>query len=75
MYARLPQPLTCQTRPPPARPFSAGRSLRLAHCATDAPSLARAARLQSSVNAAACGGVPALSAANPNPSPEPEPQP
>eukprot|EP00964_Phaeocystis_antarctica_P087236 scaffold55306_cov64-Phaeocystis_antarctica.AAC.1 len=71
MYARLPQPLTCQTRPPPARPPSVGRSLRHARCAADASSLARAARLWSSVNAAACGGVPALSTANPNPSPEP----
>eukprot|EP00964_Phaeocystis_antarctica_P162117 scaffold135778_cov139-Phaeocystis_antarctica.AAC.1 len=69
MYARLRQPLTCQTRRPPARPFSVGRSSRHAHCAADAPSLARSARRQSSVDAAACDGVPALSAANPNPSP------
>eukprot|EP00964_Phaeocystis_antarctica_P163066 scaffold138541_cov277-Phaeocystis_antarctica.AAC.1 len=69
MYARLPQPLTCQTRPPPPRPFSVRRSSRPAHRATDAPSLARDARRQSSVNAAACDGVPALSVANPNPSP------
>ena len=67
--ARPPQPLACRTRPPPARPFSVRRSSRPARCATDASSLARAARLQSSVNAAACDGVPALSAANPNPSP------
>ena len=67
--ARPPQPLACRTRPPPPRPFSVRRSSRPARCAADAPSLARAARLQSSVNAAACDGVPALSAANPNPSP------
>eukprot|EP00964_Phaeocystis_antarctica_P035604 scaffold20334_cov92-Phaeocystis_antarctica.AAC.2 len=71
MYAGPTQPLTCRTRLPPARPFSVQRSSRPAHRATDAPSLARAARRQSSVNAAACDGVPTLSAANPNPSPYP----
>eukprot|EP00964_Phaeocystis_antarctica_P061944 scaffold37050_cov65-Phaeocystis_antarctica.AAC.2 len=70
LHVRPPrQPLTCQTRRPSARPFSVGRSSRPARCAAGAISLARAARRQSSVNAAACGGAPALSAANPNPSP------
>ena len=44
------------TARPPGR---VRRSSRPARCAAD-PSLARAARLQSSVNAAACGGAPAL---------------
>ena len=83
MYARLPQPLTCQTRPPPARPFSVGRSLRHATLAvrqTLPRSLEPHAASPPSTRRRATVCLPSASltltlAPNPNPNPNPGPTP